>query len=56
MTSLSTSHAMSNGAGGGVTIQALHVELPNVTNGDQLVDELQRYVRRNGPLPLAVAN
>lgn len=56
MTSLSTSHAMSNGAGGGVTIQHLSVALPNVTNGDQLVDELQRYIRRNGPLPLAVAS
>jgi hypothetical protein len=55
MTSLSTSHAMQGGAGGGVTIQSLTVELPNVTNGDQLVDELQRYIRRNGPLPLAVA-
>jgi hypothetical protein len=55
MTSLSTSHAMSNGAGGGVNIQHLSVALPNVTNGDQLVDELQRYIRRNGPLPLAVA-
>lgn len=54
MTSLSSAHAMGN-AGGGVNIQALHVSLPNVTNGDQLVDELQRYVRRNGPLPLAVA-
>jgi hypothetical protein len=56
MTSLSTSHAMSNGAGGGVNIQHLSVALPNVTNGDQLVDELQRYIRRNGPLPLAVAS
>lgn len=55
MTSLSTAHAMSGGSGDGVTIQQLHVSLPNVTNGDQLVDELQRYVRRNGPLPLAVA-
>jgi len=55
MTSLSTSHALSGGAGAGVTIQNLTVELPNVTNGDQLVDELQRYIRRNGPLPLAVA-
>lgn len=55
MTSLSTAHAMSGGGGDGVTIQELHVSLPNVTNGDQLVDELQRYVRRNGPLPLAVA-
>jgi hypothetical protein len=56
MTSLSTSHAMSNGAGGGVNIAHLSVALPNVTNGDQLVDELQRYIRRNGPLPLAVAS
>jgi hypothetical protein len=55
MTSLSTSHAMEGGAGGGVNIQHLSVALPNVTNGDQLVDELQRYIRRNGPLPLAVA-
>jgi hypothetical protein len=54
MTSLSTSHALSGG-GAGVTIQNLTVALPNVTNGDQLVDELQRYIRRNGPLPLAVA-
>jgi hypothetical protein len=51
---LSTEHAMKTG-GGGVVIQNLHVALPNVTNGDQLVDELQRYIRRNGPLPLAVA-
>ena len=55
MTSLSTAHALSGGGGGGVTIEALHVSLPNVINGDQFVDELQRYVRRNGPLPLAVA-
>lgn len=55
MTSLSTSHALSGGGGAGVTIQNLTVALPNVTNGDQLVDELQRYIRRNGPLPLAVA-
>lgn len=55
MTSLSTANAL-NGAGGGVTIQHLSVALPNVTNGDQLVDELQRYIRRNGPLPLAVAS
>jgi hypothetical protein len=55
MTSLSTSHAIGNYAGGGVNIQHLSVALPNVTNGDQLVDELQRYIRRNGPLPLAVA-
>jgi hypothetical protein len=51
---LSTEHAMSGG-GGGVVVQNLNVTLPNVTNGDQLVDELQRYIRRNGPLPLAVA-
>lgn len=56
MTSLSTAHALEGGAGGGVNIAHLTVELPNVTNGDQLVDELQRYIRRNGPLPLAVAN
>jgi hypothetical protein len=56
MTSLSTSHAMEGGAGGGVNIAHLSVALPNVTNGDQLVDELQRYIRRNGPLPLAVAS
>lgn len=55
MTSLSTSHALSGGGGAGVTIQNLTVALPNVTNGDELVDELQRYIRRNGPLPLAVA-
>jgi len=55
MTSLSTSHAMQGGAGGGVNIEHLSIALPNVTNGDQLVDELQRYIRRNGPLPLAVA-
>ena len=56
MTSLSTAHAMEGGAGGGVNIAHLSVALPNVTNGDQLVDELQRYIRRNGPLPLAVAS
>ena len=55
MTSLSTANALSGG-GSGVTIQHLSVALPNVTNGDQLVDELQRYIRRNGPLPLAVAS
>jgi hypothetical protein len=55
MTSLSTANAL-GGGGAGVTIQHLSVALPNVTNGDQLVDELQRYIRRNGPLPLAVAS
>ena len=55
MTSLSTANALDGRGGGGVNIAHLSVELPNVTNGDQLVDELQRYIRRNGPLPLAVA-